>query len=346
MTALRASAFCVAMAAAGYGASAVWSASHRIPRLEMSPEIDIGEIRHDEELELAIGFRNSGLGVLHLEPPVPGCKCAPAVLTRADLSPGEKAEFRFRLRPARPSGAEYVQSIAVTSNDPVEPHRTVIVRGRMAGALASQPQAVSVLDAPLRGEIVRDLIVHCTDRRAEFEILTTSCTLPGATLTTPIPMSKEAFPEGTAYETTVSFTPSRVGRSSGVIVIETSHPRYRRLEIPIEVVVRSEVLIEPTSVLLSAAKREQEHVLRISTTAEAADIRLGDLDAAVPLHVELNPAGDRRSWTLHVRLKPEAAVPDVQHHEIALAVSGIAGETDVLVPVTVLPSIVAETDED
>jgi hypothetical protein len=58
------------IAALGYGTSAWWYASVSRPRLEVSPEFDLGELRHDEELELAIGFRNVGDAVLHMEQPI------------------------------------------------------------------------------------------------------------------------------------------------------------------------------------------------------------------------------------------------------------------------------------
>lgn len=240
------------IAALGYGTSAWWYASVSRPRLEVSPEFDLGELRHDEELELAIGFRNVGDAVLHMEQPIPGCKCALAELSHLDFLPGESGAFRFKLRPARPPGTDYAQEIVVPSNDPIEPRRIVTVRGRMEGSLSARPQIVSVRRALVGQEWTKELIVQCTDRKVEFEIAAVTSDLADLIAHSPVPVSEEGAPEGAAYQLRLTQIPLRVGRTSGEIVIKTNHSRFSELRVPVRIDVRSQLTAEPASLLFSS----------------------------------------------------------------------------------------------
>jgi hypothetical protein len=141
MTSFKPIAFMLLVLAGFFAAGGVWRLE-RSPRLEISPDFDIGELVHDKEVSLAIGFRNGGNGILHLDSPIPGCNCAKATLDRSDFGPGERGMFRFTLRPANSPGAVYRQNIVVPSNDPRQAETMITVSGRMQHALFSQPQAI------------------------------------------------------------------------------------------------------------------------------------------------------------------------------------------------------------
>lgn len=89
MIRIRAVLLVVLLTALGYLGATGWTELHRAPRLEISPEFHVGELTHDQELDLSIGFRNVGNDILKMERPIPGCKCNLGELSRSELAPGE-----------------------------------------------------------------------------------------------------------------------------------------------------------------------------------------------------------------------------------------------------------------
>jgi len=241
----------VFLAAVGFLSGWLWPGAKIGPRLEVSPDFDVGELVYDQELTLAIGFRNIGDEPLHLDPPIPGCQCALATLGQTVYAPGEMGRFQFTLRPAAPPGASYEQAVVVPSNDPESPRRIVTIRGRMRGSLISQPARVQVGSLKPDESWSGSVVVACTDPDAEFGILSVRCDLPEVEVGTPTPTQRPEGWTGPYYSLPVQvMRMERVGKHVGKIEIATNHARYAQLAIPLEIEVISRVKIQPRSLLL------------------------------------------------------------------------------------------------
>lgn len=311
------------------GAIARWNPS---PRLEISPEFHVGELVHDQELKLAVGFRNGGTGVLHVDPPIPGCKCALAELDHQDYAPGEMGVFRFTLRPAQGPGTEYAQSVAVPSNDSRQPRTIITIRGKMRDALSSQPKSIRAVDVNVGDGWQRRFAVHCTDPKAKFKITSVACDLPDTTVI----VDTNESADGRPWIVVSQFTTNRVGAALGKVVIQTDHVRFRELIVPVEVVVCSRLTISPSMLLFRAGSADKAQTVQI--TAETPMEVAIDAETYPNWSVQLEPDETRCRWTLHVRRASERPISAVVRETLMLSVAGIDREDQLTIPVTVIPS--------
>ncbi|MBX3443980.1 MAG: hypothetical protein KF774_16345 [Planctomyces sp.] len=322
------------LAVVGFSASAWWSDAHRVPQLEISPEFHVGELVHDQELVLSIGFRNAGAGLLRMQPPIPGCSCAPGELSATEFGPGEQGSFQVKLRPARPAGTEYAQEILVPSNDPHAPLRTVVVRGRMQGGLTSSPETLRVADARVGENWRREVTVFCTDPDAQFEILSADCDLAECEVFPPEPAADADDRIGPAFTILLTHRPDGVGHVSGTLTVATNHPRYRTLNVPIEIQAPSRLGVRPPALLFQAgpsAAGPQTVTVTASEPFELVVAEESDL-----FDVQASPA-DGDGWEVAVSLRGDAEIDRLQKTELRLRVTGVPQENELVIPVSALP---------
>jgi hypothetical protein len=335
---VRMGVFCTALACAGYLLSDTWQGMNVSPRLEISPEVDIGELRHDEEVSLAIGFRNVGKGLLRVQPPLPGCACAAAELTRSEFRPGETGSFRFKLRPARPAGTEFLQEVIVPSNDPLEPRRSVLVIGHMASSLVSSPQQLRLRGKTVGQPWTERMIVECTDRNAVFEITSLTCDLPEFHLDSPYPISSSDDRKGSVWQLDASYVPDQIGRRTGEVLIQTNHPRYNTLRIPISIDVPSQLAITPASLLFIPSESPEPQVVRISSSRPFELGFASDDNVNGAYDIQLSQEDAANTWLMAIQPR-SGHVDSIQESQIRLTVSGLEKESEVTIPVTALPSL-------
>jgi hypothetical protein len=91
------------------------------PRLEFEKTtIDFGKVSQVATVTGVFKFKNTGDGILKLQPPKPSCGCTVAELKPDTLAPGESGELPFTLNLGI-YRAILEKHIAVTSNDPKTP---------------------------------------------------------------------------------------------------------------------------------------------------------------------------------------------------------------------------------
>lgn len=316
---------------AGYCIAAAYGASQRAPRLEVSPVFDLGELEHDRELNTTVAFRNSGNGILRLEPPITGCSCARAELSANEFGPGEKGSFRFVLRPVAPPGADYTQEIQIPSNDPLEPRRVIQMRGRMRNRLMATPLALNGYNAHPGAEWTEEIVIYSTDETAEFQVISLDCDLPDVRIEGPLPYGD---PDEHSWLVLVSHIPQTIGRIAGRLKVQTSHREYRELDIPIVEDVTSRLTASPASVLLGGTDDRLQQAVTITASQPFR------LSLAVPSEsmwdADLKEESESR-WSVTVGLRSHADVPEIDRGELRLNVEGIEHESQIVIPVVVLP---------
>jgi len=316
---------------AGFCTAVAWSASQRAPQLEISPVFDLGELEHDREVDMTVSFRNSGNGILRVDPPVVGCSCSTADISERNVGPGTMGCFRFVLRPAGVPGMDYQTDIVIPSNDPREPRRMIELRGRMRNKLISDPSALSIFDARPGSEWTQQIVLRCTDSAAEFEVVGIDCDLPGVEIDGP-----HSFGDGedSAWLVLVSHTPESTGRTDAKLTLRTNHREYSVLEVPIIEDVRSRLSVFPASALLQTSPDAEPQVVTI-TADQPFRLSIADADVAL-FKVDLNSESEQR-WTLRITPPTDNKLSAIHRSEIRLNVEGIEHESQFAIPVVVLP---------
>lgn len=98
------------------------------PKIQFEQTVyDFGKTSQVATVSGVFKFKNTGEGVLKLEPPKPACGCTLTELKPDTLQPGESGELAFTLHLGQVK-AQFDKSIAVKSNDPQTPEVTLHVK--------------------------------------------------------------------------------------------------------------------------------------------------------------------------------------------------------------------------
>jgi hypothetical protein len=109
-------AVCAAVALLG-----VASYGQGTPRIEFETNsVDFGHLAAVESVSGVFKFKNSGDGILKLEPPKPSCGCTDAKAIPDTLQPGQSGQITFQINLDHPMVLN-VKTIAILSNDPKSP---------------------------------------------------------------------------------------------------------------------------------------------------------------------------------------------------------------------------------
>jgi hypothetical protein len=118
-----------------------------IPRIEVSPQVmDLGIIDCLEpNLPDRIKFeiRNRGTDVLNLTKIILACACSKTLLDKDVLLPGEVAHLSSRIAVPNRVG-EFRKKILIQSNDPREPVKELVIKGRMHRPCYVLPDSIVV----------------------------------------------------------------------------------------------------------------------------------------------------------------------------------------------------------
>jgi hypothetical protein len=115
-------------AALWMGAMCVAAQAAGAPKIQFDQTVyDFGKTAQVETVSGTFKFKNTGDGILKVEPPKPSCGCTIASLKPDTLQPGETGELAFTLNLGR-AKAQLEKHIAVTSNDPQTPEVSLTIK--------------------------------------------------------------------------------------------------------------------------------------------------------------------------------------------------------------------------
>ena len=330
----------VMVAAIGAGVVATWASQRatRQPRLEVSPLIGLGELTYDREVALTIGFRNAGNAVLNVAPPIPGCACAPAELSKRVLQPGEAATFSFKLRPASPAGTDFLQQVTIPSNDPLQPRRIVVFQGRMRNGLVSLPGRVRVASWPL-GSTWQGVVTVTTAMPAgPFELAECKSSLEGLTILGIVPRHDATQEGANAFDVSLAFEGRAPGEWSGEISCRPDRSDLGPLSIPVSLLIESALRLVPRSCLLTQGGPDESAEVRIEGPP-GVRLKLSDeTSTSAPLDVTLDGGPEASNWRARIALRKDVVVDSVTTGVVGIDVEGVPGERRVEIPVTILPN--------
>lgn len=239
--------FCLLLALSG----TAWAAS--TPRIVCpDPVHDFGARNSAESIEHVFTIRNEGEALLEIGN-VRACCGASASIADKLIQPGSNTPLKVVFSLAGRTGRQN-KTFYVGSNDPKEPYLQLRLVGDVLQPLDIQPRSVDfgVLAAGTTTNAEVVVTVHSNLSLNVTNVSADPCF--GATL------RKDA---GRAIWR-ISITPKTppLGLTRGRIAIQTDHKDYSRVEIPVSVVMASDIVVVPSEIVLAAVGAKLEPVVR------------------------------------------------------------------------------------
>lgn len=328
-------------AALGLAGAAGWASASRAPRIEVSPEVDLGELIYDHEYHVGIGLRNSGSTVLLLQPPRSGCSCAQPELDRSEYAPGQTGLLRVKVQPARPPGTQFEQAVHIPSNDPFEPVKVVLVKGRMEKQLEARPAALRCPDAAIHRPWSEELRISASGGGVPISITGVESDVAGLFFSEPVVMDAD----GAEHLIQAEYTPSAVGVARGTATVHTSDPKYSRLQIPVDITTPSQLQVSPGSLLFALDDAVREQTVTIQATRPVELTLRSAADEDLGFDAVLTPDTDRSIWRLTVSAPTAELRNSLERTRLQLDVAGLEGESTVEIPVVVLMDVDMPDDD-
>ena len=110
------------------GSACLAALAEGTPKIQFTQTVyDFGKTSQVASVSGVFTFKNTGDGILKVEPPKPSCGCTIAELKPDTLAPGATGELSFTLH-LGPAKAQFDKRIAVRSNDPQTPEVSLTIK--------------------------------------------------------------------------------------------------------------------------------------------------------------------------------------------------------------------------
>lgn len=292
------------------------------------PTFNFGDVDNSQDVVHTFVIRNDGDLTLEIGQVRPTCGCTVASVSRNQVPPGETAEITAKLSLRGRQGPQH-KPIAVQSNDPQTPTLTLALEGKAVAELRVSPTQLFfgrlTTDAVATGivEIAIDTtnVVHLT--RADSDC-------PHVTVT------RQASPDGRLYTlSVVTKPPLPRGTLRGSVSVETDHPRYPSMNVPLSAFVVGTFAFAPEEVTLTedAATPVERHVLVRSELGKP--FQIAAVEPPVPT-IQVNISSTEPT-AYRIDLANIVATQDLDGKVLRVRLSD-EGEKELLIPFRVQPA--------
>lgn len=97
----------------------------KIPKLRLDKnQYDFGNVEEGKLVEVKIGLKNDGKGLLEIQDVKTSCGCTAALVSSKKLNPGEGGNIRIELDTANREG-QLTRTVTIYSNDPNGPNQVI-----------------------------------------------------------------------------------------------------------------------------------------------------------------------------------------------------------------------------
>jgi hypothetical protein len=226
------------------------SASAQATNVEHAPKLvcdqatfNFGELDNSGAAEHTYVLRNEGDLTLEIKNVRPSCGCTVASISTKTVPPGGQTEVSARFSLQGRTGFQH-KTIAVESNDPKQPSFTLVLEGTAISDLDVKPRQLSF------GRITSDA---CVTGVVEISVQTTNAVriTKVTTASSNIAVKTETIEEGKRYRILIeSLPPLAQGAFAGNARIETDHPKYPVIDIPVTAFVAKDLVYLPTDLTL------------------------------------------------------------------------------------------------
>lgn len=262
------------------------------PRLELSArEWNFGLVWYGDPCETEIQIKNAGAAPLHILDVKSSCGCTAAKPKRDVLGPGESDALHISYNTKK--GVKQVfQTITLVTDDPKEREVVVNVKGEVRQIYDMQPnERVSFEQLTREAELGRTMELRCN---VPEPVTLTLAPLPANAR---FKADLQELEPGKRYRLNVATRPPMdQGFNSATITLNTNHPKYTTVTIPVSAYALERV----------AAVPEKIHVLQQSPSARVQTVRINflpDHRVSVKSATSDNPA-------VKVEVMPQREKPD------------------------------------
>lgn len=224
-----------------------------------APEFDFGEVEEGAIVQHDYIIKNAGEGPLEIKKAQPSCGCTVARIEKSIVPPGEETKITANFNTARRPG-EVTKTIGVESNDPVTPNLVLTLRGKVISAVMMEPR-VFQFDKVLAGSNAEKKVTLRATKE-DFHVTSVNCTLES------VKVESREVEAGRVYDivATLQETPAP-GALSGVVTIQTDHPKAKELKITLYGTVVGPIDVTPQVISLrldSDTNKKSTQIFRVA----------------------------------------------------------------------------------
>ncbi|MFH0953396.1 MAG: DUF1573 domain-containing protein [Verrucomicrobiota bacterium] len=221
----------------------VTNAEHAPKLVCDEPTYNFGEADNSGSVEHTFILKNEGDVTLEILNIRPACGCTVANISTKSIPPDGAAELSTRLSLQGRTGPQH-KSITVESNDPKQQYVTLYLEGNAIAELEVKPRQVTFGRISAAAAVTSAVEITARTTNA---IRITRLDTPSTNLAAKL----ETIEEGRRYRILVSSVPPLAqGTLRGSVHIETDHPKYSAMDIPISAFVATDLMYLPTELTL------------------------------------------------------------------------------------------------
>jgi hypothetical protein len=222
-------------------------------------EIDFGAVEQLSVKTEEILFLNDGDEILEILGLTTDCDCTPVLLSKKIIDPGEEGRIKVTLNTDLEAGP-VEGTFLVHTNDPARPEVKIKLKGTVEPAFVFDPKMLN-FGVRRPGDPAKTLELKVRPVKAKgTEIRSLSCTSEHVRIERVEPFRIRV--------TLLDSVPS--GRFKFQLVMETTHDRLPRWEIPVIGVKRAAVRAEPTLITLGSVRRGESPSAAVRVIREGA----------------------------------------------------------------------------
>jgi hypothetical protein len=214
---------------------------------------DAGTVPQGEVVEVAFKIVNEGSELLEIKAVRPTCGCTVADYDR-EIAPGGEGFVKAKLETKEFSGP-ISKSILIMTNDPREPTVSVVIKTTVQPFIEVLPRPLVRFNAVLREPMTQKVVVVATEADRDFKVSEVTSTVPFLK-TSVRQLGGDELIEGKSksqYEVTVALDDDApVGPVSAKLVVKTSHPKAREVEVKVYGVIRALIHVTPSQIQFGA----------------------------------------------------------------------------------------------
>ncbi|MEM9066551.1 MAG: DUF1573 domain-containing protein [Planctomycetota bacterium] len=237
-----------------------------LPKLATSvEEITLGNIFDDKIVNETFTITNEGGSTLIIRGVKGSCQCTEPVIGDTVLDPGESTEVEVGVKPFNKSG-NFRQRITITSNDPNQPQKVLQVNAFVRPLVQMSPKLVNFTNMSKGATLTKTIRVK--GRGDDFEISDFSFEDVNV-LNTEVGEPTKSVLHGdtyTEYAVKVTVEAKDVGHVRGKLQLHTNLDRLPTAEVPVVVVVKSDLEITPRQLSLNPLRKGQPWKKQIRVT--------------------------------------------------------------------------------
>ena len=213
------------------------------------PTFDFGSRDTSEIVSHTFELKNTGTSELVITAVRPACGCTTAQLDKSVIPPGESSKLGAQLSLAGRGGG-IQKPIVIESNDPANPAFQLTFKGVVGSDFEFSPSILTLRkDSP---EIAASASTILKSLKNEpYEIL------DAKSESGKLKVRWDKFSNENAFQITTNledrFQPGQYGDK---ILLETSHPARKQLEIIVIIIVPAPISVAPLKIVLEAGSRE------------------------------------------------------------------------------------------